>query len=83
MSAVLGHRQAYLSQQLSVLRDAGLIQDRRDGLNIFYRVLDPGIYTVIDASRKTLFQEDDESINNRLSVPECPCPKCNNLNKSD
>ena len=31
MEAHLGFRQAYISQQLSVLRDAGLVQDRRDG----------------------------------------------------
>ena len=37
MEAHLGFRQAYISQQLSVLRDAGLVQDRRDGWNIFLR----------------------------------------------
>ncbi len=31
MEATLGYRQAYLSQQLAVLREAGIIQDRRDG----------------------------------------------------
>jgi len=31
IEAVLGYRQAYISQQLSVLREAGLVQDRRDG----------------------------------------------------
>lgn len=39
METILGFRQAYLSQQLAVLREAGVIQDRRDGWNIFYRVV--------------------------------------------
>ena len=42
MEAYLGYRQAYISQQLAVLREAGLIQDRRDGWNIFYRVRPAG-----------------------------------------
>ena len=35
MEAHLGYRQAYISQQVAVLREAGLIRDRRDGWNIF------------------------------------------------
>jgi DNA-binding transcriptional ArsR family regulator len=41
MEAHLGYRQDYISQQLMVLREAGLIQDRRDGWNVFYRVSEP------------------------------------------
>ncbi|HTX78948.1 MAG TPA: metalloregulator ArsR/SmtB family transcription factor, partial [Longilinea sp.] len=36
MEAYLGYRQAYLSQQLAILREGGLLQDRREGWNIFY-----------------------------------------------
>jgi len=35
LEAVFGLRQAHISQQLMVLRDAGLVTDRRDGWNIF------------------------------------------------
>ena len=49
MEAYLGYRQAYISQQLAVLRKAGLILDRRDGWNIYYRVINPQIYAVLDA----------------------------------
>ena len=38
MEAHLGFRQAYISQQLMVLKEAGLIQDRRDGWNVFYHI---------------------------------------------
>ncbi len=40
METHLGFRQAHIAQQWSVLRETGLIQDRRDGWNIFYRVAD-------------------------------------------
>ena len=58
MEAVLGLRQAYISQQLMVLRDAELVQDRRDGWNIFYRVVNPQIYAVIDDARAVHGHED-------------------------
>ena len=50
MEAVLGLRQAYISQQLMVLRQAGLVTDRRDGWNIFYQVIRPEVYEVLDAA---------------------------------
>ncbi len=49
MEAVFGLRQAHISQHLMILRDAGLVTDRRDGWNILYRVIKPEIYQVIDA----------------------------------
>jgi DNA-binding transcriptional ArsR family regulator len=75
MEAYLGFRQAYISQQLSVLREAGLIQDRRDGWNIFYRVTDERIYDVLKIVRQITNQEDTE-----LQGPKtpCTCPKCSN-----
>jgi len=73
MEAYLGFRQAYISQQLSVLREAGLIQDRRDGWNIFYRVTDERIYDVLKIVRQITGQADPE-----LEKPKtpCMCPKC-------
>lgn len=79
MEAVLGLRQAHISQHLMVLRDTGLVTDRRDGWNIFYRVVKPEIYQVIDAMNNF---SDNPGVN--LSAAEfkmhkqtCPCPKCN------
>src|SRR5512136_16802 len=50
LEAALGYRQAYISQHLMILRESGLIQDRRDGWNIFYRVTRPDVFDLIDAS---------------------------------
>ena len=55
MEAVFGLRQAYISQHLMVLRDAGLVTDRRDGWNAFYRVSKPEIYKVIDADGNSTY----------------------------
>lgn len=44
----LNMRQAYISQQLAVLRKAGIIADRRCGLNIFYRIAKPEVLDLID-----------------------------------
>lgn len=44
----LNMRQAYISQQLAVLRKAGIIADRRGGLNIFYRIAKPEVLDLID-----------------------------------
>ena len=79
MEAQLGLRQAYISQQLAVLREAGLIQDRREGWNIFYRVTDPRIYALLDAASQMLASEawvEPASPN----LKPCPCPKCSPVN---
>ncbi|HEY3345750.1 MAG TPA: metalloregulator ArsR/SmtB family transcription factor [Anaerolineaceae bacterium] len=74
LEAHLGFRQAFISQHLAVLREAGLILDRRDGWNIFYRIADPGIYAVLDSVRELTGQA--ELSVGRAGV-KCPCPHCN------
>lgn len=76
MEAFLGFRQAYISQHLMVLREAGLVTDRRDGWNIFYRVSRPEIYEVLDSAARMLGIPPAPRL---IQPPEhlCPCPKCN------
>ena len=73
LEAHLGFRQAYISQQLSVLREAGIIQDRRHGWNIYYRVIDRRIYEVLDAMNRITGQSKPEKTKPALA---CPCPTC-------
>ncbi len=76
MEAILGLRQASISQQLMILREAGLVDVRRDGLNMFYRVVKPDVYDVLDAAYAT-----NGALRPRLThqhgKASCPCPKCN------
>jgi DNA-binding transcriptional ArsR family regulator len=48
IQAVLGKRQAYVSQQLMTLRDAGLVIDRQEGKNVFYRLVEPAVIDVLE-----------------------------------
>ncbi len=74
MEAHLGYRQAYISQQLTVLREAGLIQDRREGWNVFYHVAEPRIFDVLTAVAQLLPPEPIH-LSDRGEV-QCGCPKC-------
>ena len=74
MEAVLGYRQAYISQHLSVLREAGLVQDRRDGWNVFYQVIKPEIYTALDVT--TALSGERHHKDQTMPANACPCPKC-------
>lgn len=44
--AEVGGSQANVSKHLSVLRRAGLVDCRRDGVNVYYRIEDPAIFTI-------------------------------------
>ena len=83
LTATLRRPQANISQHLSVLRDAGLVIDEREGMTVIYRVRDPCVFDLIDRM-KTLA---DETFTRRdLHLPErsippkggrqCRCPRC-------
>lgn len=72
MEAAFGLRQAYISQQLMVLREAGLVEDRRAGLNVYYRVVHPEIFAVMDAIRVVTGKRPAPIQN----VKACSCPNC-------
>ncbi len=44
----IGGQQSNISRHLAVLKQAGLVSDRREGVSIFYRVKDPAILKVLD-----------------------------------
>jgi DNA-binding transcriptional ArsR family regulator len=73
LEATLGCRQAHISQQLMILREAGLVQDRREGSNVYYRVAEPGVFAVIDALRRL---DGSAGPAPRARPADCPCPKC-------
>jgi DNA-binding transcriptional ArsR family regulator len=77
LEAALGLRQAYISQQLMVLRQAGLVTDRREGWNVFYRVVKPEVYALLDAALATVRPTGVPVRMMRHAQPAaCPCPKC-------
>ena len=77
MEAALGYRQAYISQQLMVLRDAGLLRDRRDGWNMYYSVIRPEIYAVLDVAHQMTGLSTTKLT---LTAVACTCPNCKEHN---
>ncbi len=78
LESALGYRQAYISQQVSVLREAGLIQERRDGLNRYYRIIQPQVFAVLDAAQPLSGNHKSKRRAVKRHV-ECPCPQCNSI----
>ncbi len=73
LEAALGYRQAYISQQLMVLREADLLRDRREGSNVYYRVVHPEIYAVLDAVRRASGMPAAKLVRTPVT---CACPSC-------
>lgn len=46
----LGLRQAYVSQQLTVLREGGLVCYRKDGWNVYYRIARAEVYALLEVA---------------------------------
>jgi len=76
MEATLGLRQAAISQQLMVLREAGIVRVRRDGLNVYYRVTQPRVFEVLDVIGAAAGARSSR-IQHKHATGSCPCPKCN------
>ena len=57
----LGVSKANLSQHLGVLRSAGVVSVRRDGVRVYYRLTFPEIKTLCSAMREILAKHLNES----------------------
>jgi ArsR family transcriptional regulator len=77
LEARLGYRQAYISQHLMALREAGLLSTRRDGKYIFYRLERPEILEMIDlAARMAGLDESAMAAKATIIRTSCECPHC-------
>jgi ArsR family transcriptional regulator len=77
LEALLGKPQPYVSQQLRLLREAGLIEDRKLGQNVYYALVDPDVRRWLAAVLGP-GQGDLPALAYHKRVIACPCPKCNN-----
>jgi ArsR family transcriptional regulator len=78
LEAAIGQRQAYISQQLMALREAGVVKSRREGRNVYYQIKNPQVLDLIQTAGEISGQENGE---HRIMGPEnllgyCTCPKC-------
>lgn len=76
IEATLGLRQAYISQQLMILKQAGILEPHRDGLNLYYRVVNPEIFRILDALQ-SVTGVSPKRPKLKSARESCPCPKCN------
>jgi DNA-binding transcriptional ArsR family regulator len=80
LTALLGQRQPYVSQQLATLRDAGLVADRREGTLIYYRLADEHLARLIDEGKELVKDLEGEAFAfppiPQEALDHCPCPRC-------
>jgi DNA-binding transcriptional ArsR family regulator len=80
LEAILLKRQAYISQQLAVLRQTGLLTERKEGLFVYYTLADANVAAVLDSSLAAVQgQSADSQLSTRLSLSPltgCACPAC-------
>ena len=76
---VVGGSQANVSKHLSVLKRAGLVDSRRDGLNVFYHITDEGVFTicrnVCDSLELRLDREHQTVVKGRKQIEEAEAVK--------
>lgn len=77
IEAALNFRQSYISQQLSALRETGVVQMRREGWNIYYRVSEPRLFDILETMQKIAPASKNGSRKKPAPIKNCPCPKCN------
>ena len=77
LEAVLKQRQAYISQHLMALREAGIITARREGRYIFYRLERPGVLELVHQAMRIAGHSPEELVAaQRLAAQGCNCPNC-------
>lgn len=81
LETVLGWRQAYISQHLMTLRKADILEDRREGRYVFYRLKNPAYLDLISASAGVcgLSFEITFILSNTQKNPSCECPHCSQV----
>lgn len=78
LEAILGYRQSYISQHLMALRSAGVLETRREGRYIFYRLGDQRMLKLIqEAGAIAGVQKDDiKPMSKFEKISQCCCPSC-------
>jgi DNA-binding transcriptional ArsR family regulator len=68
LQAILNRPQPYISQQLRLLREAGVVEDDKDGINVYYRLADQRVRQLLE---DTLGPPGEPT-----HLPTCTCPHC-------
>jgi ArsR family transcriptional regulator len=80
LSAALAKSQPYVSQQLAVLRNAGVIVDEREGANVFYRLADEAVLRQVEAACGPMPAGNGAA---HQLLHGCSCPKCQSAHQPE
>lgn len=72
LEALLGHRQAYISQHLMALRQAGVLLDHREGRFVYYRLAEPALLDLVQGFARLSGVEPPA----KPPAVACVCPHC-------
>jgi len=78
LEAMLGLRQAYISQHLMALRQAGILTTRREGRYVYYQLSDPQLLELIQMTA-AITGVDNHALQALIQdqpLPMCECPNC-------
>jgi len=78
LESALGWRQAYISQHLMTLRKADILEDRREGRYVFYRLKNGSCLDLLIASAAVcgLSSETVLALTQTKTYSSCECPHC-------
>jgi len=78
LEALTGYRQAYISQHLMALRDAGVIAARREGRYMYYRLQDRTLLALLGSAGELCGISPAQLERAFLpdKVASCACPHC-------
>lgn len=78
LESALGWRQAYISQHLMALRKADILEDRREGRYVFYRLKNVSYLDLLTASAEVCGLSVDSvlTLTHTKTYPSCECPHC-------
>ena len=65
------------SQHLSALRKQGLLESRKEGTSVFYRIKDPRIFQLLETARQILTSQlaESQALFNELSAESPPAAR--------
>jgi ArsR family transcriptional regulator len=75
LAAALGRSQPYVSQQLAILRAAGLISSRRQGTFTYYWLRDFSVLGLVELADR-LVGSSVATHTRAATLAECGCPAC-------
>jgi ArsR family transcriptional regulator len=65
------------SQHLGVLRRQGVLETRKEGTSVFYRVRDPRTFQLLESARQIVSSslEAAQALLSELATPQAPAPR--------